>query len=109
TLLMSTRWLLLTLLCVALIAGGQLLFRSAAEQWQINGWSMSTLRSLLSPVMLLALITYALATILWVFILRSVPLALAYPVFALAFLIVPIMAYFAFGEPVPLRTLVGGA
>ena len=36
---MSTRWLLLTLLCVVLIAAGQMLFKVAAAQWRIDGWS----------------------------------------------------------------------
>jgi drug/metabolite transporter (DMT)-like permease len=106
---MSTRWLLLTLLCVALIAIGQLLFKAGAGQWRIDGWSWTSLRSFLSPTMLLALMLYGLTTVLWVFILRSAPLSLAYPLFALVFVLVPVLAHFALGEPLSWRALAGGA
>ena len=72
---MTARSLLLTLTCVVLIAVGQLLFKSAAGQWRIDGWSWTTLRGFLSPAMLIALVIYATATLLWVFVLRTVPLS----------------------------------
>jgi drug/metabolite transporter (DMT)-like permease len=106
---MSTRWLFLTLLCVVLIAVGQLLFKSAAGQWRIDGWSWATLRSFLSPTLLLALVLYGLTTVLWVMVLRSVPLSIAYPLYALVFMLVPILAHFAFGEALSWNSLVGGA
>lgn len=105
---MSTRWLLLTLLCVVLIAIGQLLFKTAASQWRIDGWSWATLRSFLSPTMLVALVLYGLTTILWVLVLRSTPLSIAYPLYALVFVLVPFLAYFALGEPLSWNTLIGG-
>jgi drug/metabolite transporter (DMT)-like permease len=106
---MSTRWFLLTLLCVVLIAVGQLLFKSAAGQWRVEGWSWATLRSLLSPALLLALALYGLTTVLWVFVLRSAPLSIAYPLYALVFLLVPILEHFVFGETLTWNSLVGGA
>ena len=106
---MPARSLLLTLACVVLIAVGQLLFKSAAGQWRIDGWSWATLRGFLSPVMLIALVIYAAATLLWVFVLRTVPLSSAYAVFSLAFLIVPVLAWIFLGETLSLNTLIGGA
>jgi drug/metabolite transporter (DMT)-like permease len=106
---MTARSILLTLACVALIAVGQLLFKSAAGQWRIEGWSWTTLRGFLSPVMLVALFIYGAATLLWVFVLRTVPLSTAYAVFSLAFLIVPVLARVFLGEPLTANTLVGGA
>ena len=105
----NLRSLLLTLLCVLLIAAGQLLFKAAAGQWRIDGWSWSTVRSFLSPVMLIALVIYAAATLLWVFVLRTVPLSSAYALFSLAFLIVPVLARIFLGEAISTNTLVGGA
>ena len=55
-----------------------------------------------------ALGIYALATVLWVWVLRFIPLSVAYPVFATAFIIVPIASYFLLNEPVGMRHLVGG-
>ena len=106
---MPARSLLLTLACVVLIAVGQLLFKSAAGQWRVDGWSWTTLRGFLSPVMLVALVIYAAATLLWVFVLRTVPLSSAYALFSLAFLIVPVLAWVFLGEPLSLNTLAGGA
>jgi len=106
---MTARSLLLTLTCVLLIAVGQLLFKSAAGEWRIDGWSWNSLRGFLSPVMLIALFIYAAATLLWVFVLRTVPLSSAYALFSLAFLIVPILARVFLGEPISVNTLAGGA
>ncbi|MEO8754594.1 MAG: EamA family transporter [Casimicrobiaceae bacterium] len=106
---MTARSLLLTLICVVLIAAGQLLFKSAAGQWRIDGWSWATARGFLSPVMLVALVVYAAATLLWVFVLRTVPLSAAYSLFSLAFLIVPVLAWIFLDEPISANTLVGGA
>jgi drug/metabolite transporter (DMT)-like permease len=105
----STRWLLLTLLCVLLIAVGQMLFKVAAAHWRIDGWSWATARGFLSPAMVLALFLYGLTTILWVLILRAVPLSAAFPIYALVFILVPIAAHFLLGEPWSWNTLVGGA
>jgi drug/metabolite transporter (DMT)-like permease len=101
--------LLLTLLCVLLISAGQLLFSVAAGRWRIDGWSWATLSGFLSPVMLLALTVYGFATLLWVYVLRTVPLASAYALFSLAFLIVPVLAWLFLGEKLAVNTLVGGA
>jgi len=105
----STRWLLLTLLCVVLIAAGQMLFKIAAAQWRIDGWSWATVRGFLSPTMILALMLYGLTTILWVFVLHSVPLSVAYPIYALVFVLVPVAAHFLFGEALSWNTVIGGA
>ena len=106
---MPIRWLLLTLLCVALIAAGQMLFKSAAGQWRIDGWSWGTLRSFLSPTMLGALTVYGATTVLWVLVLRAVPLTVAFPFYSLVFLLVPILAHFVLGEPLTWNAMVGGA
>jgi undecaprenyl phosphate-alpha-L-ara4N flippase subunit ArnE len=59
--------------------------------------------------MMVALLLYGLTTILWVFILRSVPLSAAFPLYALVFVLVPLAAHFLLGEPWSWNALVGGA
>jgi len=59
--------------------------------------------------MLLALAVYALATLLWVYVLRTVPLGAAYAVFSLAFIIVPLASHSLRGERLTAITLIGGA
>ncbi len=92
---------------MVLIAAGQVLFKVAAAQWRIDGWSWSTLRAFVSPAMILALIIYGVTTVLWVFILRSVPLGSAFPVYALVFVLVPLAAHFALGEPWSWKAMIG--
>ena len=106
---MQARWLVLTLVCVVLIAAGQVLFKLAASQWRIDGWTFAAARSFLSPTMVVALAIYAFATLLWVYVLRSAPLSLAYPLFSLAFIVTPVLAHVALGEPLSWRTFAGGA
>lgn len=48
------------------------------------------------------------ATLLWVWILRSLPLNIAYPFMALAFLFVPVLSHYALGEPLGWKSLAGG-
>lgn len=103
---MTMQLSLLTFLCVVGISVGQLLFKQAAHalpphpqllDWILNGWLIASLA------------LYGLTTIGWVWILRHAPLHLAYPFMGLAFLIVPILAWFFTGEPLHWRTLAGGA
>lgn len=105
---MSPQSIALTVLCVLLIAVGQLLFKTAALQWKIDGVSWATAAGLLSPAMIAALVIYALATLLWVYVLRTVPLSSAYSIYALAFLIVPVIAHYALDERLSPNVLIGG-
>ena len=50
------------------------------------------------PYFFLALIVYACATFLWLFILQKVPLSVAYPFTALAIVIIPLLSIFLFDE-----------
>ena len=104
---MQLRWIILTLACVLLLAVGQLLFKSAAGQWRVDGWTWATARGFLSATMIVALVIYAIATVLWVYVLRDAPLVLAYPLFSLAFVVTPLLAHFILGEPLETRMVFG--
>ena len=102
---MSAFYIFATLLCVSGIAAGQILFKQAAlniqdatawQSWVFNG-------SLIS-----ALALYGFTTLFWIWILRHVPLHLAYPFMGLAFIIVPLLEHLVFGSPLQLRTFLGG-
>lgn len=69
--------------------------QTGLSAWLFNGW------------LLAALILYGVTTLLWVWILKHVPLHMAYPFMALAFFIVPMLGYFALGEPVNIKVLLG--
>jgi drug/metabolite transporter (DMT)-like permease len=90
------------------MAGGQLLFKSAAlgtpQRGALTEWTLDLLRNW---QFFAALAIYFLLAVLWVWILRVVPLSQAYPFVALAFAVAPLMAGFWFGEPLSLRLLAG--
>lgn len=90
------------------IAGGQLLFKISSgrlSEASLSGFA----RLLLDPVFLVAITVYALATFLWVFVLRSVPLSFAYSFMALTFVIVPLLSALFLGEVLSLRNFAGSA
>jgi drug/metabolite transporter (DMT)-like permease len=104
---MSLGQTLQVLLVVALMVVGQILFKLAAGR--ISGSGVSLLWSLaLDPFLIAGLATYALTTVLWVLVLREVPLSRAYPLMALATLGVPIIGFLAFREPFSWSLGVGG-
>lgn len=103
---MNTLQLGLTLVSVLAIAGGQLLFKLAAQNAERSAagfpWEFA------SGYMAAALAVYAAATLLWVWVLKSVPLNIAYPFMGLAFIVVPVFAWMLLGEPLDWRHLAGG-
>lgn len=95
-----------TLVCVLAISSGQLLFKRAGIEIEARGgwlhWGP------LSYV-LIALAVYGAATLLWIALLRSVPLSKAYVFMALSFVIVPLASRWLFHEPLSTGLLVGSA
>ncbi len=96
----------LTVLCVLLIAAGQILFKVAAMHAAAAA-GKPLLEQWLSVPLVIALVIYGVATILWIWVLQHVPLGIAYPVFALAFFVVPLLAWMFLGEALSMRQFVG--
>jgi drug/metabolite transporter (DMT)-like permease len=103
---MNALHLALTLACVLAIAAGQILFKLAARAatgtagfpWEfMNAWFVA------------AIVVYAAATFLWVWLLKTLPLNVAYPFVGLAFVIVPLLGAWLLGESLGWRHLAGGA
>lgn len=92
---MTTVKFLLILLVVAGIAVGQILFKISSRGMLAEG---GFLKSLINPYLLGAFVLYGGFTLLWVYLLRDIELARAYPVFALSFVIVPILSWALLGE-----------
>ena len=68
-------------------------------------------KTITSPVTLgtacVALTLYGIATILWIYVLRFVPLNRAYPYMALSFPIVTLASYFIFAEKITIGVAAG--
>jgi drug/metabolite transporter (DMT)-like permease len=92
------------------MAGGQLLFKSAALRLPAQGTFAERLLALTTNVYFLAaLAIYLGLSLVWVWLLRVTPLARAYLFVALSFALVPLAAALAFDEPLSARFLIGAA
>ena len=102
---MNTRVLLLLLASIVGLSVGQVLLRLAAqaERPGYAAWQAVAL----SAWVWMGLIIYALATLAWLAVLRELPLRLAYPFVALAFVLVPVLAWAMLGEELRLSTVAG--
>ena len=102
---MSFPLFLLTLTTVIGLSVGQILFKLAAVAMNGDGpfW-LSIGRNL---YLLSALVVYGLSTALWIAVLRQVPLRLAYPFVAMAFVLVPMMGHWFLGESLRWQSLLG--
>lgn len=99
--------LLVTFFVVLMIVGGQLLFKLIANRAVANPGA-SLVEQWVTWPFFLALVIYGLATMIWIWVLRYVELNAAYPIYALAFVLLPIAAHFLYQEPWGWRHLAGG-
>ncbi|MEE9338680.1 MAG: EamA family transporter [Methylococcaceae bacterium] len=97
------------LICVLGISIGQILFKLAAEAFPKNFTFNEVFGFIVNKYFLLALVIYGVATVLWIYALRLVPLNVAYPMMSLAFVIVPVLSYFFLFEALEYKTLIGTA
>ena len=97
---------LLVVYAVAM-AGGQLIFKLAADRSASDGALSDRLFGLLNVYFLLAVLLYAALSVLWVWILTFTPLSRAYPFVALAFAITPALGALVFAEAVSTRLVIG--
>ena len=103
-----TLWQVGLLLATALSLGaGQVLFKLAATSLQPGGGLLDIAASAVNPYMGVALVVYGLATGLWVYVLRDLPLSVAYPFVALSFAVVPVLGWLLLGETLSARYFVG--
>lgn len=86
------------------MAGGQLLFKSAAVQ---HGEGARVTALVQSPFFVAALVLYAALAVFWVWLLTFTPLSRAYPFVALAFALTPVFASLLFGEVISVRLWLG--
>lgn len=93
------------ILTVMALSVGQILFKMAASGFEFS--VAGFISSLLNIKLIIALIVYFFATLMWLFVLKATPLRVAYPFAAFAFIAVPILAHFLLGESISWNTFVG--
>lgn len=93
------------LLTVILLSIGQILFKMASNSLDFSFTGLVS--SLLNTRLIIAMFVYFLATMMWLFVLKETPLRSAYPFFALAFFIVPVLSHFLLNEALSWNIFVG--
>jgi drug/metabolite transporter (DMT)-like permease len=105
---MTTAKFLQALLSVVGISAGQLLLKIAAVNLQNGtGWEMAVAGFRFNGWLIGGVAVLGISTLVWLSVLRTVPLNFAYPVMALAFIVVPAMSFFVLGEPLSLKLGLG--
>ena len=99
--------IVLILICVMALAIGQLLFKISARNLGSDDRATALLSLPGDPWFVLSLFLYVFATLLWVWLLRKVPLVAAYPFIALSFVLVPLLSGVFLGEQVNLTYWIG--
>ncbi|MCL6445331.1 MAG: EamA family transporter [Alicyclobacillus sp.] len=85
---------------VCLLVTGQVLFKWGLEA--VGGVSVANLAALmLNPWILLGLVLYVVATVLWFYVLSKVSLSLAYPLQSLSYVLGQFASRFVLHESVP--------
>lgn len=82
-----------------LLSCGQMLFKLSAATLPPLASLPGALGLFTNLWFWLALVLYGSAMLLWIFILQQVPLSLAYPFVALGFIIIPLISWVFFKEP----------
>lgn len=94
---MSSLNFVLVLLSVGMVCAGQLMFKLVGFRL---GQGMLVWDPRVLGIALVSFALYGLATLLWIYILRSTPITKAYPYMALSFVIVPIGGVWLFSESI---------
>ncbi len=89
------------------MAGGQLIFKLAADRAPAVGSLTDRMFGLVNAYFVVAVVLYGLLSVLWVWILTFTPLSRAYPFVALAFAITPALGILVFAEPLSTRLMIG--
>ncbi|MCL4688453.1 MAG: EamA family transporter [Burkholderiales bacterium] len=99
----------LTLATVLAISCGQILLKIGAVSTTTVSGNVGPLERFLNIHLFLAVALYGGATALWIWVLRTVPLGIAYPFVGLAFVFVPLLTWLVLDDPLTTRQVLGGA
>lgn len=95
------------LLTVCMLSLGQVMFKIISRDLDTSVFGLLGLCTNIKFISTLVL--YFVATVMWIIAIKGVPLGIAYPFAALAFILVPFLAYFFLDEPFRFQALLGGA
>jgi drug/metabolite transporter (DMT)-like permease len=99
-------------LCIFLLTAGQVLWklgveRASQDNLLLTGKSLLALFS--SPCIIVGLLLYAIATLVWLGVLSETPLSLAYPLMSASYVLGVVAGVLIFGEHIPVSRWAGVA
>ncbi len=102
------RLLLISIVQCLLLAGGQVLLKFAMTQMGVFSWSLNFFTRQLTNWWFLGCgICYALATMLWMYIIKNFPFSMAYPMISLSYILGMFAAVIFFHESIPFTRWAG--
>jgi multidrug transporter EmrE-like cation transporter len=87
--------ILICLGCAIAVAAGQVLMKVASVSWNETN-ALFNIRTL--SWLVLAFSVYGVSSLVWIYVLRHVPLSQAYPLMSITFLLVPLASALFFSE-----------
>ncbi|MBW5445510.1 EamA family transporter [Cohnella sp. CFH 77786] len=91
---------------VVLLVAGQIVWKIGLEK--SGGFQLeNALHVLLSPLILLGILIYGLATVVWLYVLSRLPLSFAYPLQSFAYVLALLVAFAMFKESIPPTRWIG--
>ena len=93
-------------IAIAFHMAGQVLLKRAAMSGA-GPDAAAAVKAYLSPWFVAGVGSLGFSMLLWVNVLRRVPLTIAHPATAVVFVFVPILAHFLWGEPLPPLRILG--
>ena len=100
---------ILIIMSIVLGAFGQIAMKLGTSQIVVDGLSVTAqlLRYFSNIPILLGLALYTFSAILWIFAIARVQLSIAYPMVASGYVLVVILSYLIFHEPISILRLLG--
>lgn len=91
-------WFVLVLEAIFVTASEVLLKVGASETRRIEGWEWTGLMSLASIWIWLAIVLVILSFLCWIYVLRHIPLSIAFPLSNVVHVLVPLSCWIFLGE-----------
>lgn len=86
---------------------GQLFLKAGVSSFGTVAFNASLLRLLLSPKVLAGIAAYVISSLLWLYVLSRMPLSIAYPTLAAGYILIEILSFFLFQEPLTAHKVAG--
>ncbi|WP_346010338.1 EamA family transporter [Paenibacillus sp. SYP-B3998] len=99
---------LLIIISIILSSFGQLAMKNGANEISLQDGAIKLFIQFTTNLSILSgLLMYGLSTIVWIVALSRIQLSIAYPLVSLSYIIVVILSYFIFNEPLSLQKILG--